>query len=83
MNLDNLVVKMSEMNQCSEELVRKYDALPHERKFIFTTKDYGLNSQVIFKEWVGYGEIKNDTSDFRKYIVLENWINGLPFKKHQ
>ena len=83
MNLNNLVVKMSEMNQCSEELVRKFDALPYERKFIFTTKDYGLKSQVIFKEWIGKGEIKNDTSKFRKYVNLENWINGLPFKKKQ
>lgn len=83
MNIDNLVVKMSEMNQCSEETVRAFDALPFERKFIFTTKDYGLKSQVIFKEWLGQGEIKNDTSNFRKYINLENWINGLPFKKRQ
>ena len=42
MNLDNLVVKMCEMNQCSEELVRAFYALSYERKFIFTTKDYGL-----------------------------------------
>ena len=83
MNLDNLVVKMSEMNQCSEEIVRAFDALPFERKFIFTTKDYGIKSQVIFKEWEAQGEIKNDTSNFRKYINLENWINGLPFKRHQ
>jgi len=82
-NLDNLVVKMSEMNQCSEELVRAFDTLPFDRKFIFTTKDYGLKSQVIFKEWAGKSEIENDTSDFRKYINLENWINGLPFKKNQ
>ena len=50
MNLDNLVVKMSEMNQCSEKLLRAFDVLPYERKFVFTTKDYGLKSQVVFKE---------------------------------
>lgn len=80
---NNLVVKMSEMNQCSEEHLRAFDALPFERKFIFTTKGYGLKSQVIFKEWAGKDEIKNDTTDFRKYVDLEKWINGDSFKLKQ
>lgn len=79
MDLNNLVVKMSEMNGCSEEHLRLFDALPYKRKFVFTTKDYGLKSQVIYKEWYGKDEIKNDTTDFRKYVNLENWINGKPF----
>lgn len=82
-NLKNVIVKMSEMNGCTKEHLLAFDALPYERKFIFTTKDYGLSSQVIFKEWMDKPEIENDTTLFRKYIIPENLINGLPFKKNQ
>lgn len=82
-NLDNVIVKMSEMNGCTKEHLLAFDALPYERKFVFTTKDYGLKSQVLFKEWMNKSEIKNDTTLFRKYIILENLVNGLPFKKNQ
>lgn len=82
-NYDNLVVKMSEMNGCTMEHLRLFDALPYKKKFVFVTKDYGLASQVIYKECMGMSEIDNDTILFRKYVNLENLINGCPFKKHQ
>lgn len=78
MNLDNLVVKMSEMNGCSLEYLRIFDALPYKKKIVFTTKDYGLKSQIIFKDYLGEEQILNDTLNFRKYVNLENLINGLP-----
>ena len=80
MHWDNILLKMSEH---TEQILRDFDALPYERKVTFVTKDYGLKSQVIYKEYLGTGEIKNNTAKFRKYINLENWINGLPFKKNQ
>lgn len=83
MNYNNLIVKMSEMNSCTPELLKDFDSLPYQRKFVFTTKDYGLNSQVIFHEYQNCLDIKNDTSKFRKYIDLINLVNGMPFKKNQ
>lgn len=82
-HFDNLIFKFSEHNSCTLEHLRKFDTLPYLRKFVFTTKNYGLESQVIFKEYAGKEDIKNDTTKFRKYINLENLINGLPFKKRQ
>ncbi|WP_287622101.1 DUF1919 domain-containing protein [Parabacteroides sp.] len=78
---DQLVFKMSEQNLCTAELLRKFDALPARRKLVFIFADYGLESQVLFKEYLGKGEVANDTIRFRKYVDLINWINGKPFKR--
>ena len=65
---DNIIVKMSEMNLCSETLIRAFDRIPYNNKFIFTTKDYGIDSQIIWESEMGNSEIKDDTTYFRKYI---------------
>ena len=82
-NWDHLVFKMSEMNQCTEEDLRAFDALPVEPKICFVSKDYGLKSQIIMKGNTP-GNIVDDTTPFRTYINLIRYINGEPdFKKHQ
>ncbi len=81
MHWDNLVIKMSEQNLCTPEHLRKFDNLPVRKKFVFTSEDYGLDSQIIFCDWLGKGEVVNDTLHFRKYVDLINLINGKPFKK--
>lgn len=80
---DNIVYKMSEQNECSDELLEEFDKIPEKRKFCFVSEDKGLKSQVIFKEYLGKGSVSNDTNLFRKYIILPNFINGEPFKKRQ
>lgn len=79
---DRLIIKNAEMNGCTFAQVRQFDELPFENKLIFTTKDYGLTSQVIFKEYFGKNEVKDDTTLFNKYINLSKLINGEPFKRN-
>ena len=74
-NWDNIYVKMSEMNLCSESLLREFDKLGYSKKVIFVTKDYGLASQILFRDYLNKDEIKNDTTNFRKYINLKKWLN--------
>lgn len=80
---DHLIVKNAEMNECNSENIIEFDKLPFDNKFIFTAKDYGISSQVIFKEYVSDGYVKDDTTLFNKYINLANLIKGLPFKVNQ
>jgi len=80
-NWNNLIVKDSEMNGCTEEMVREFDRLPFERKFIFTTRDYGVESQIIFKEYFGQEQVKDDTTLFNKYVNVKNLVMGKPFHK--
>ncbi len=80
---DNIVYKMTEQNLCSLEHLKTFEALPLERKFVFTSEDYGLKSQVICDEWTGKGEVSNDTLHFRKYVNLIKLLNNKPFRKRQ
>lgn len=79
---DHIIYKMSEQNLCNEYHLRMFDMLKGN-KMVFVTKDYGLNSQVIFGDYRGENEILNDTLHFRKYVHLVKLINGKPFKKRQ
>lgn len=82
-NWNNLIVKMSEHNGCTIDHLKAFDALDYEKKFVFTTRDYGLKSQVIYKEYEGKDDIINGTARFRKYIDLIKLVNGEPFKINQ
>lgn len=72
---DNLFVKFSEQNLCTREILSQYDTLPFIYKFVFTSDDYSLNSQIIFKEYQGKECVINDALHFRKYIDLTKWLN--------
>lgn len=72
---DNLYVKMSEMNDCTPEIIRQFDSLPYKHKIIFVTKDYGVKSQIINKDWSEKSEIKDDTSWFNKYVDVIKFLN--------
>lgn len=75
-NWQNLYFKMSEMNLCTPNLLQEFDNLPYENKVIFVTHDYGLKSQILFGECAGLSEIKNDATNFRKYIHLHKWLRN-------
>ena len=67
---------MSEQNYCTEDYLRKFDELPTSKKIVFVSRDYGLKSQIIFREYLNNGEIPNDTTHFRRYLNLSNWLKG-------
>lgn len=73
---DHLYVKMSEQNLCKEEYLRTFDSLPYRNKFVFVHKDYGLDSQILYREWLSADQVLDDTFVFRKYVNLIRWING-------
>ena len=78
---ENLIVKNAEMNGCTPEQIKTFDKLPYDRKFIFTTRDYGIESQIIFKEYMGKEQVKDDTTRFNKYVDIVKLLKDIPFKK--
>lgn len=72
---DNLFVKMSEQNNCSVDLMKRFEQLPY-KKVLFTSKDYNFPSQVVYTEFLGKGQVLNDTTHFRRYINLPKWLNS-------
>lgn len=75
-NFNNLIVKMSEQNLCSIENLKEFDSLNFERKFVFTHKDYCLNSQIVCEEFEKFGEVTNDTDEFRRHVNLIKLVGG-------
>lgn len=73
-NWDNLFFKITEMNLCTPDILKEFDELPYEKKVTFVTRDYGLKSQILFKESEGMKEVNNDTTNFKKYINLADWL---------
>ena len=74
-NWDNLYIKMSFQNECKDEFVYEFDKLPYKNKFIFVTKDYGVESQIVMRDRLGDGMILNDSDWFNKYINVTKYIN--------
>ena len=47
---DKLYLKMSESNMCNLEHLKAFDKLLYNNKFMFVSKDYGLNNQIVCSE---------------------------------
>lgn len=73
---DNIIFKMSEMNNCSLDNLLNFDILPYEKKVCFVTKRRNLKSEVLFRQFQGQDNIADDTTNFRRYVNLIKLING-------
>lgn len=81
---DNLFFKMTEQNFCTVNDLKNFDNLPSKNKIVFTTRNYGLPSQIIFEDYYNQDFVRNDTVNFRKFIRLIRFFNHKPkFKKRQ
>lgn len=78
---ENLYFKMSEQNLCKIEMLKEFDELPYKNKFVFTSKDYGLKSQVVWRGNCQVGNIPIDTIQFRSFINPVKFLNGKEFRK--
>ncbi len=75
-NYDNLIIKFSEMNLCTEKELIEFDFLPYDTKFVFThIKRDDIKSSVHYKGYENCNEVLNDTMHYSKYINLIPLIN--------
>lgn len=79
-NWNHIVVKFSQQNKCTIKDLQEFDRLPYKSKFVFTTKDYCLSSQVIWGGYTNQNEITNDTTNFSRRIDLVKFINEQKFQ---
>ena len=75
-NWNHLIIKFSQQNLATIEQLKIVDQLPYQSKIIFTTKDFGLSSQVIYKESFGLPEIFDEVTHFKSYLDLPALINN-------
>ena len=80
MDFSRIIVKMSEQNLCTPEHLKEFDSLPYQEKFVFVHRDYGLESQIVCKEFASKQEVGNDTDNFRKHVNLIKLVKGEKYK---
>ena len=76
-NLNNLIVKMSEMNMCSEKHLLEFDEMNYRKKVLFVAKEREkIKSQIIVNRYIRENEISNDTLYYDRCINLNELINA-------
>lgn len=74
-NYQNLIFKMSEQNNCTYTDLFNFDSLKYKKKILFTSKSYGLKSEVIFHVDENTEFIQDDITHFKRFINLSDFIN--------
>lgn len=77
-NYDNLIFKFAKMNFCTDEHLKQFDALDVRKKVCFVPSEYKAEIQcgIRFKSAAGRENIKDDTSEYSRYINLRKMINS-------
>ena len=68
-------IKFSEMNNCHIEEIMAFDKINISKKVVFVTKDYKIESQIIFRDSLGKYNISDDTTLFNSYFDLLGFLN--------
>ncbi len=78
-NWDNLFIKFSQMNNCTDEDLRKFDEIDFPNKLCFTSRPHpDLHCAAFHPASVYDGQILNDTDRFSQGFNLYNWLNRAP-----
>lgn len=78
-NYDNIILKFSRMNLCTEMEIAQFDALPFKNKFVLNNRTpLKYESEVYWDEpWKEDG-ISNDTIPFPGNIKVKKYLNVKP-----
>ena len=74
-NFDNLLVFGMEQNLCTEKEIYAFDSLQFKKKYIFTTKNINLESNIYMNEFEKKGEVGDPYK--KGHIFYEKLINKL------
>lgn len=76
-NMENLIIKLSEMNLCTENHLYIFDKLPFEKKVLLIARHHdNLENAILVKRYIKDFEVSNDTLYYSQYLDLESLINA-------
>lgn len=76
-NMDNLLVKFSDRDLCSDDLILEFDKLEFKNKLCFAAKEYENTSVITFEEFKGQQCVENEWNHYEKYINIIDTLNSL------
>ncbi len=76
-NFDNLIVKISQMNLCTLEHLKKFDQLDYKKKiaFVIPAVQHEIACSVAIKKYSNEERVLDDTTYFDKHISLDDFLN--------
>lgn len=75
-NMDNLIVKFSAMNGCTEEHIKKFHDLKYNKKILFLPqKSIVAPEGIVIKRYTNDSEVIDDTTYYSRHIELDKFIN--------
>lgn len=77
-NYDNLIFKFSKMNFCTDEHLKRFDALKARKKICFVPSECmtEIKCGIRFANVTGAEDIMDDTSEYARYVNLRKMINS-------
>lgn len=75
-NFDNIIIKFSRMNLCTDKEITSFCNIPFENKFVFNThKQTVFSSEIYWRGIITNNEIPNDTTPFPGPVKLKKLLN--------
>lgn len=77
-NFDNMLIKLSDKDRCSENIIREFELLKYKNKICFTAKEYENTKYCIqIKECSHLSGVKGEWQYYEKYVDIKNILNNI------
>lgn len=74
---NNMIVKFNDQNNCSLELLNRFEKLSFKNKICFTAKNYLIEGITWIKKYKNKEFVTDDLYSYHKYLNIINYINNI------
>ena len=74
-NFDNLIVKFSRQNLCTEQNVQQFFKMPYEKKLYFDNRPFDNPNAVYISGFDGNDYLPDDIKNYRKHMNIIKFLN--------
>ena len=75
-NMDNLIVKFSQMNNCSIQNLKDFSNLEYKKKVLFLASQIDGINGIVINRYSDNNQVIDDTTYYANYISLKKLINS-------
>ena len=77
-----MLVKISENDRCTEEIINKFEELNFKNKICFTSKEYkDIKCAIQIKECENLQYVYGEWQYYENYIDIKNILNNIKIKE--
>lgn len=81
LNLNNLFIMMTDRDECDEQIIQRFDALPYKNKIIFTHLPYpNIKSAIYIKGFENEKEVGH-LYEYTSFFSIKKYYDNLNYVK--